>query len=78
MIKFIVEKEKQKKKLTLADVKEDQFFVDGEGRLCQAVGENSYNTIADVNGEPLAWETYSCDFDMPIMRILPKVTRIEF
>ena len=79
MIKFIVSEEKQEKQLSLRDVDEDQFFVDDEGRLCQKVGENSYNTIADYDGEPVACETYFCNFfDTPIKRVLPKVTRIEF
>jgi hypothetical protein len=78
MIKFIVAEEKQEKQLTLRDVKEDQFFVDSEGRLSQKVGENSFNTIADYDGEPLACETYFWNSDMLIKRILPKVKRIEF
>ena len=78
MIKFIVAEEKQEKQLTLADVKEDQFFVNDEGRLCQKVGKNMYNAIADDNGEPVACETTCCGYDMPIVRILPKIKRIEF
>ncbi len=78
MIKFIVAEEKQEKQLTLDDVKEDQFFVDSDGRLCQKVCDEGYNSIADDNGEPVACETIYVMHDMPIKRILPKVTRIEF
>ena len=78
MIKFIVAEEKQEKQLTLADVEEDQFFVDGDDRLCQKVSEDMYNVIADDNGEPVACETTCCGYDMPIMRVLPKVKLIEF
>jgi hypothetical protein len=78
MIKFIVAEEKQEKQLTLLAVEEDQFFVDGEGRLCQKVGEEMYNIITDGNRVPLAGETVWCDDDIPVVRILPKVTRIEF
>jgi hypothetical protein len=78
MIKFIVAEEKQEKQLTLADVEVDQFFVSDEGRLCQKVGKNIFNAIADDNGEPVACETTCCDHDMYIVRILPKIKRIEF
>ncbi len=78
MIKFIVAEEKQEKQLTLDDVKEDQFFVNDEGRLCQKVDKDSYNTIADYSGEPVACETNFCNSDTPIIRVLRKVTRIEF
>ncbi len=78
MIKFIVAEEKQEKKLTLRDVKEDQFFVDSDGRLCQKVCDEGYNSIADYSGEPVACETNFCNSDTPIKRVLPKVTRIEF
>ena len=78
MIKFIVEEKEIKEELTLEDVEEDQFFVNDEGRLCQKVSEDMYNTIADDKGEPFACETICCDYDMPIMRVLPKVKRIEF
>ena len=77
MIKFIVAEEKQEKQLTLDDVKENQFFVDDEGRLCQKVGADCYNTITDAMGIPFAYEVF-CKSDCLIERILPKVTRIEF
>lgn len=77
MIKFIVAEEKQEKQLTLRDVKENQFFVDSEGRLCQKVGADCYNTITDGMGIPFAYEVF-CKSNCLIERILSEVKRIEF
>jgi len=79
MIKFIVEEAlaEENESLTLADVDEDQFFVNDDDSLCQKVTEATYYVIADINGSPCAYEVW-CERDTPIKRILPKVTRIEF
>jgi hypothetical protein len=79
MIKFIVEEAlaEENESLTLADVEEDQFFVNDDDSLCQKVTEASYYVIADINGSPCAYEVWR-ERDTPIKRILPKVTRIEF
>jgi hypothetical protein len=67
-------------KLTFQDVKEDQFFVDQDGRLCQKGDETFYCMIAESDGTP--WLVYYCDedgfSDMFIDRILPHVDKIEF
>lgn len=80
-VKFIYGKEikgKQQDKLTLIDVKNNQFFVSREGYLCQKMDDMSYITITDKQGRP------SCDYvegpdDMPIARLLShEVKKIEY
>ena len=75
IIKF--KNKKNKKKLTYADVEENQFFVCDEGFLCQKVDADSYNVIANPVGEPYA-DQQLCAPSQPIERILPNVDKIEF
>jgi hypothetical protein len=80
MIKFITE-ENTPAQLEFRDIKENQFFVNFYGNLCQKVSSNQYNTIADKNGVPFGCASIHIDEDrrdMFVQRILPKITRIEF
>lgn len=76
-MKFIYEKQENKGELTLKDVAENQFFVCVDGYLCQKVYACAYTTIADNEGDP-SCSHLTCDEDMPINRILPRVEKIEF
>jgi len=80
MIKFITE-ENTPAQLEFDDVKEDQFFINHYGNLCQKISSNRYNTIADKNGVPFGCCTTHVDEDrrdLFVLRILPTITRIEF
>lgn len=61
-----------------SDVRDEQFFVNSDLQLCQKVGQNCYNIIADTNGAPLAIYCDEIETSVPITRILPKVTKINF
>lgn len=76
MIKFITE-ENNRKRLTFGDVKNNQFFVDYEGDLCQKINEGRYHVLADERGYPRAI-SYTEIPTRGIRRILPHVTKIEF
>jgi hypothetical protein len=77
-MKIIFEKEEnQEKQLTLADVDHNQFFVCGDGYLCQKITDSRYTTIAKSNGQ-LYSDIFSCDAHYRIKRILPKIAKIEF
>jgi len=77
-MKIIFEKQnKKEKQLTIADVEVDQFFVCSNGYLCQKANDCFYNTITDDNGI-LSCESFDCNPDYEIKRILPRVTKIEF
>jgi hypothetical protein len=77
MFKFITEPE-EKKELTFADVKLNQFFVDGHGYLCQKTTQSRYNYIATPDGEPYSHYASSILSSMRILRICPIVKKIEF
>jgi hypothetical protein len=80
MIKFITE-EDTTAKLKFSDVEEDQFFVNHYGNLCQKISDDQHNVIADKNGVPFGCSTTHVDEDRReqfVLRILPKITRIEF
>jgi len=80
MIKFITE-EPTPAQLEFRDVKEDQFFVNYRGNLCQKISDDQYNIIADKNGVPLGCIATRVDEDrrdLFVQRILPTITRIEF
>jgi hypothetical protein len=64
--------------LTLADVEEDQFFVDKDGWLGQKVGRTGYVLIAADDGEPCCTVYEDADEYEVIQRVLPKVTKINF
>ena len=78
MIKFVYEKERSGKGLVFGDVEEDQLFVSVYGNLCQKVGRDSYNIIADNTGEPCAGHIDDVKLNGRIQRILPRVEKIEF
>ena len=77
MIKFVYEEEGEKE-LTLADVEENQFFVDIDDSLSQKLSDESYIIIADDTGAPCAQYYENIDPDEPIKRILPRVEKIKF
>lgn len=62
---------------TLADVQENQFFVDSEGYLCQKAEQGLYNTIANPQGIPHGGRIEAAE-ETEIMRLLPLVERIGF
>lgn len=76
MIKFIQEEKEEELRFDKVDF--DQFFINCSGCLCQKIGRVSYNKIANVHGKPNATQTITCSELMPVTRILPKVTKIEF
>jgi len=77
-MKIIFEKQnKKEEQLTIADVEVDQFFVCGDGYLCQKVTDSLYTSIADENGL-LSCEIFDCNQHYEIKRILPRVKKIEF
>jgi hypothetical protein len=77
-MKIVFEKEDQNSKhLTFNDVEMNQFFVCGDGHLCQKVSMNLYNTIADERGK-LCCDRFSCSTDYVIRRIIPNIAKIEF
>lgn len=76
-MKFIYAKKEKNKELTLRDVEENQFFVCKDGYLCQKIDSTDYVTIADEKGNPTC-NTYAEPEDAPIVRILPRVEKIEF
>lgn len=76
-MKFIYEKQEEKKTLTLNDVENNQFFVDADGYLCQKIGSESYITIADEEGYPCCGY-YRVNPEKSIARLLPIVEKIEF
>lgn len=77
-MKIIFEKvNNEKKQLTIADVEENQFFVCGDGYLCQKISNSLYTTIANDDGS-LSCEIFDCNQDYQIKRILPKIAKIEF
>jgi hypothetical protein len=64
--------------LTLADVEEDQFFVDKQGYLCQKLSRCDYVRLAKASGLPHCDYFGENDSDMVIKHVLPKVTKINF
>ena len=77
MIKFIIEADKVSSPV-FGDVEINQFFVHSSGGLCQKYGPNSFNAITDFDGNPDASRATQVLPDMPITRILPRVTKIEW
>ena len=77
MIKFVTENEVANN-LTLANVETDQFFIDSDGCLCQKRHSESYSQIANDKGNPENIHMDDCDPNMPILKILPRVVKIEF
>lgn len=74
---FIYENEAAKT-LTFRDVKDNQFFVDNDGYLCQKANHNSFTVIAKPDGTPYStWIDYTAP-NREIQKIIPAVRKIEF
>lgn len=76
-MKFILA-EKQETKLSLKDVKINQFFVNSCGSLCQKITDTSYSIVALSNGEPHSDYFSEQSINTLIKKVLPKVVKIEF
>ena len=79
MITFIQENKLEEKQPTFGQVEVDHFFINNKGCLSQKVSTASYNIIANEEGKPYAncYET-GINHSLRIMKILPKITKIEF
>jgi hypothetical protein len=77
MIKFIQENKQEQP--TFGQVVIDQFFVNNKGYLCQKTSGSSFATIANNDGEPFS-DYYSSNIahSQTILKILPRITKIEF
>ena len=63
---------------TFRDVKDNQFFVDGDGYLCQKTNHNSFTVVAKPDGTPYStWIDYTA-LNREIQKIIPAVRKIEF
>ena len=79
MIEFIKQTEEDEEDtLTIHDVEENQFFIDGDGRLCQKVDDYYYNIIADSDGSPLACSTEAMFDGDTITKVIDKIAKIKF
>lgn len=78
MIEFIKKETKVPKKLTLADVKDNQFFISDTGWLCQKRSADSYITIANSRNMPFADYCKFASLTMPISKVLPEIEFIKF
>lgn len=78
VIQFIFNKHPEIPSLTFDMVKEDQFFINDLGFLCQKCTCDNYMSIADKEGNP--WCSYKPNVEgkEPILKILPNVMKIEF
>lgn len=70
--------EPQPEQFTFSDVEENQFFVNEEGCLCQKIDNGEYTFIADSEGVPWAGYMKNVEEKFPIVRLLPRVTKINF
>lgn len=77
MIKFVTESEEIKNP-TFGDVEENQFFIDGDGYLSQKNSHDRYFTIANNHGKPCSCLCDDVSGEDTIIKILPKITKIEF
>jgi len=77
MIKFIID-ESEKELPTFGDVEIGQFFVSSSGNLCQKIHRTIAHTIADSSGKPAGNSFNGWKDEHHVVRILPKVTKIEF
>lgn len=66
------------KKPIFDDVELNQFYVDIDGYLRQKVGTGRATYIADANGAPWGRGDEAVDTEEEVLRILPRVTKIEF
>lgn len=63
---------------TFGDVKNNQFFVDDDGYLCQKTNGDSFTVIAKPDGTPCSTWFRNVRSDQTIQRIIPAVQKIEF
>jgi hypothetical protein len=62
--------------LTFGDVKENQFFTDEDGWLCQKFCYDGYCAIANETGEPFSLYVEGVPPSDPVRHIYPKLTKI--
>lgn len=74
---FIYEN-KEVKAPTFGDVKENQFFVDNDGSLCQKTDYSNFTVVAAPDGTPYSAWMDETALDRKIQRIIPTVRKIEF
>ena len=60
------------------EVRENQFFVDDKGRLCQKSDHSSYNVLAGPDGVPFSFSVEDVDRNTPVKEILPFLPKIKF
>lgn len=70
--------EVKKENLTFGNVRENEFFVDKCGYLCQKTHSNSYSVIALSDGTPEGNHYNNVDENESIERIIGLPTKIEF
>jgi hypothetical protein len=78
MIEFIQSQTQPPSQPVFRDVKEDQFFIDGCGNLCQKSGDESYVTIADPKGKPFSTIEENVDGLEEITKVLATIDTIRF
>lgn len=80
MIEFIKQEEQEEVEnyLTILDVEDNQFFIDGHGHLCQKIEDYSYNVIADEDGNPYALDSQFMYEEEVITKILDPISKIKF
>lgn len=74
----IIFKEENTKQLVFVSVKIEQFFVDRHGFLCQKYCCDSYNVLADQDGNLKSGRMDNISPDTIINRVLPEISKIEF
>lgn len=67
----------EQKSLVFGNVETNQFFVDVAGRLCQKYCSTSYNVISNPDKTPFSGRSEAKPSD-EVVKILPKITEIEF
>lgn len=70
--------EQEKTPYVFGQVKEDQFFLDIHGQLCQKVLSTEYNVVADAEGIPEAYNIIGVSEGLEILEILPHVEKITW
>jgi hypothetical protein len=80
MIEFIKQEKEEETEncLTILDVEDNQFFINGHGHLCQKIEDYSYNVIADEDGNPFALHTQFMYEEEAITKILDPISKIKF
>jgi hypothetical protein len=62
--------------LTFGDVKENQFFIDKDGWLCQKFCYDGYCAITNERGEPLSLRVDNVSLSDPVRHIYPRLAKI--